>query len=138
MPRCNRFKLKQTEAWYHIHARTAGKKGEYPLEKPLCQSKMINMLRAYSSVYCCDIAAFSVMGNHYHLVIRFDELKTLRQDELMDRALLLYPNSKEHLLQWTPKQWERFNKRIFDISEFMRNVQAAFARWYNRTFRCYS
>ena len=95
---------------------------------------MIDLLKAYGAVYRCDIAAFSVMGNHYHLVVRFQDFRELSQDELMEIALLLYPNSKEHLLLWRPHQWERFNQRIFDVSEFMRNVQAAFARWYNRTF----
>jgi REP element-mobilizing transposase RayT len=134
MARCSRYKLEQAEAWYHIYAQIAGKMGEYPLENPLCQGKMIDLLKFYGSVYCCDIAAFSIMGNHYHSVMRFDEFKKMSKDELMDRALVLYPNSKEELAVWTQKQWERFNKRIYDISEFMRNVQAAFARWYNRAF----
>jgi putative transposase len=35
---------------------------------------------------------------------------------------------------WTSEQWERFRQRLFEVSEYMRNIQAAFARWYNRTY----
>ena len=45
---------------------------------------------------------------------------------------LLYPEMV--LKGWLAAQWKRFNDRIFDVSELMRNVQAAFARFYNRTF----
>jgi len=35
---------------------------------------------------------------------------------------------------WGDEEWEHYRRRLFDVSEFMRNVQAAYARWYNRTF----
>ena len=50
----------------------------------------------------------------------------------MKRAALLYPKSL--LKGWLKANWERFEKRVFDVSEYMRNLQAAFARWYNQTF----
>ena len=33
---------------------------------------------------------------------------------------------------WPAKKWKRLEAWLFDVSEYMRNVQAAFARWYNR------
>ncbi len=33
---------------------------------------------------------------------------------------------------WSKEEWERFRQRLFDVSELMRNIQSAFARWYNR------
>jgi hypothetical protein len=74
------------------------------------------------------------MGNHYHLVVRFDELKELNRDELYRRASILYPNSGDKLDCWLKDRWERFNARIFDVSELMRQVQSTYARWFNRTF----
>jgi hypothetical protein len=32
-------------------------------------------------------------------------------------------------------EWKRFEKRLFDMSEYMRNIQMHFARWYNRKFQ---
>ena len=79
------------------------------------------------------MAGFELMGNHYHLVMRFDPRRSVSAKELWDRALRLYPGSEKKLLAWPRKRWRRLQQRIFDISEFMRNVQAAFARWFNKT-----
>ena len=134
MARMSRLKISGDEAWYHVHCRIAGRKGSYPLLNPLCQRRMTDLIKYLSRVYCCEIAAFCVMGNHYHIVIRFNMPQTLDKEELMRRALLLYPKSEKSLKLWSEKKWEQFNKRIFDLSEYMRNLQAAFARWYNATF----
>jgi putative transposase len=72
------------------------------------------------------------MGNHYHLLLRFDERRPISREALMKRAALLYP--KMVLKGWFQANWDRFEARVFDVSEYMRNLQAAFARWYNQTF----
>jgi REP element-mobilizing transposase RayT len=134
MARMARLKILGDEAWYHVHCRIAGRRGSYPLLNRLCQRKMSGLIRFLSQVYCCKIAAFCVMGNHYHLVIKFHMPRPLDKEELFKRALRLYPKSERFLRQWPEKKWEQFNARIFDLSEYMRNLQAAFARWYNKTF----
>jgi hypothetical protein len=53
----------------------------------------------------------------------------------MERALRFYPRSKAQIEGWPESKWQRFERRIFDVSEFMRNIQQAFAMWYNRTYR---
>jgi hypothetical protein len=53
----------------------------------------------------------------------------------MARALLLYTSSQRLVEAWSDEHWERFERRIFDVSEYMRNVQTAFAVWFNRTHR---
>ena len=133
MARLARFKINDDEAWYHIHSKVSGVKGEYLLGKSLCQRTLIGFFSHFSQAYMCDVASFCVMGNHYHLVLRFDSPRKLDHQELFQRALILYPNSKKILRKWTEEEWDRFAHRLFDLSEFMRNVQAAFARWYNRT-----
>jgi putative transposase len=48
----------------------------------------------------------------------------------------MYPSasSQQMIGPSTDEQWERFRQRLFDVSELMRNIQSAFARWYNRTY----
>jgi REP element-mobilizing transposase RayT len=136
MPRLSRFKVEGGAAWYHLHARAAGRSGEFPLADAICRRKLLDLMKFYERAYLCVVAAFCVMGNHWHLVMRFDEPRKLSPAELLRRARSIYPGraGKELLAAWGPAQWERFAERICDVSEFMRNVQAAFARWYNRTF----
>jgi len=96
----------------------------------------MSLVQRYCTAYFCQAAAFSIMGNHYHLVVRFDEPTTVSKEELKRRAHFLYPSetSRRIIELWSDERWERFRKRLFDVSELMRNIQSAFARWYNRTF----
>ncbi len=55
--------------------------------------------------------------------------------ELRKRALLLYPNSAADLDEWPQTKWDRLQERLFDVSELMRNIHSAFARFYNKTYR---
>ena len=136
MARVARMKFDVTVGWYHLYASVAGVPGQYVLESAATRKKLIDLIKHYAKAYCCcEVASFSIMGNHYHLVARFDSRRKVSKEELMERALRFYPGSKEKLEGWSRWKWERFEQRIFDVSEFMRNVQAAFARWYNRTNR---
>jgi hypothetical protein len=76
------------------------------------------------------------MGSHYHVVARFDKPEPVTREVLNQRAQLLYPSeaSKQVIDLWPEEQWERFRQRLFDVSELMRNIQSAFARWYNQTY----
>ncbi len=137
MARMARFKISEEEAWYHVHSRTAGVKGEYVLSKPLARKRLLDLIEHYSRAYFCGVASVTVMGNHWHGIFRFDEPREVSEEELLERAQLLYPSEQSHILldQWPQEKWERLKVRLFDVSEFMRNVQSAFARWYNKTYQ---
>ncbi len=132
MPRVARLKVERGAAWYHVCARVAGRKGEYPLDEGGCSRRLVELLRHFSKTYFCQVAGFCVMGNHYHLLLRFEETRSVEREELRRRARVLYPRSDKQLRGWSPEQWARLEARLFDLSELMRNLQAAFARWYNR------
>jgi putative transposase len=135
MARMRRLKVEDGEGWYHVYSRAACEKGVYPLEKELCRRKFISLMQYYSRAYFCDIAAFCVMGNHYHMVVKFAVARKLNKEELWQRAFLLYPNSKKYLKLWNERKWQVFEERLFNLSEFMRNMQSAFALWYNKTYK---
>ena len=132
MARKRRIKQVRREGWYHVYCKVAGSKGEYPLANSLCQKNLIGLLRFYARAYCCEISAFSVMGNHYHLVIKFEARRELSRAELLRRARVLYPNSGNLLKCWPMVKWKQFEKRLFDLSKFMHNFQTAYAQWFNR------
>ena len=106
MPRMRRLKVMDGEGWYHVYSRTACEKGVYPLDKDLCRQRFIQFLKYYSRAYFCDVAAFCVMGNHYHIVLKFEIPRKLTEEDLWQRAILLYPKSKRYL-----KLWDRKNPR---------------------------
>ena len=134
MARIARMKFDQTVGWYHLYASVAAVSGHYPLADKAVRHKLIGIIKWYTRLYCCEVAAFTVMGNHYHVVARFDSPRKMDRKELLERALLFYPKSQKRLEAWSEERWEHFEERIFDVSEYMRNVQAAFATWYNRNY----
>jgi len=134
MPRRARLKVEQNRAWYHVCSRVAGLRKDYPLDDSRCQRFFVDLLEQLSTVYCCRVAGFCFMGNHYHLLVEMEELREVDDKELHRRALRLYPGGKKMLKLWTVAKWQRFAERIFDLSELMRSLQSSFARWYNLTF----
>ena len=98
-----------------MHARVAGHKGEYPLAKPLVMRRLIDTIEHFSRIYFCEVAAFSIPGSHYHLVVvKFEEERPVSREELREKTRLL---SKERPLKdramgirWPEK---RIENRVF-------------------------
>ncbi|MCP4604576.1 MAG: hypothetical protein GY847_29320 [Proteobacteria bacterium] len=128
MPRLARLKVQGAGAFYHLCSRTAGLKGEYPLDSKLCRRTIIDYIQLFSRVYCCKVLGFCVLGNHYHLLVWMEEPRGLSRKELRRRARFLYSDTV--LDGWFNSNWERFEDRIFDVSELMRSLQSSIARWF--------
>jgi len=135
MPRLPRLKPQGREQSYHLSNRLAGAPDGYPLQQPGAREKFLQILLSYAEVYFCLIAAFAIMGNHYHVLVQFEAFRILTRVELRRIAETLYKGRliKPYLF-WGPAQWRRFNRRLFDVSELMRNVESDYARWHNREF----
>jgi REP element-mobilizing transposase RayT len=130
--RARNLRLDQ-EGRYHIRAQVAGPSGYYPLQEADNALQLVALLRHYTRLYFCSVLAFSIMGSHYHLVCRFEPFRRLSRQELLERAAAFYPDPRyQPYWRWSEAEWERFNRRLFSASELMRNVQGAYARWFNR------
>ena len=134
MARLPRFKVDGVAAWYHVRGQVTGNKTDRLLQNNGCQSKMIDMIKFYENAYYCKASALCIMGTHYHLIIKFLPFQEVSIAALKKRALFLYPSKEKQIETWNEKQWDKFRKRLFNLSEFMRNLQSGFARWYNDTF----
>lgn len=130
MPRTPRIKIGDQDTFYHITARVIGTPDWFPFADSAARNKLLSLIRKYTRAYFCRVASFSLMSNHYHLLVRFQAARKLSRKELRERATLLYPDPGKVLK--TDHQWERFNRRLFDLSEMMRNIQGAYTKWYNR------
>ena len=132
MGRQARIKVDNRPGWYHIYSHTSGDKNDRPLQLPGAMEKLLAVIRYYAERYFVRLPAYALMGNHYHLVVRFEKPRKLSNQELRKKALQFYDEKK--IKNWKRKDWRRFNRRLFDLSEFMRNVQGVYATWHNRTF----
>ncbi len=135
MPRTARHKSSEA-AFYHLTNRVTGWTDWFPFEDQRARRKLLDLMLFYVSVYRCRLAAFQIMGNHFHFVVHFEKPRSLSREELEDIAHKLYGQKAEKkTADWTVAEWEAFNQRLFDVSKLMQNVDGQYARWYNRQFR---
>ncbi len=132
MPRMPRGIELDEDNQYHLRAQVAGPKGYYPLEEKANAEQLTALIQHFTGLYFCVVAGLEVLGSHYHLCCRFLAFRELNQTELLQLAERFYPGSYRPYLTWGPAEWARFNRRLFNVSELMRNIQQAFARWFNR------
>ena len=127
---------KSTEAaFYHLTNRVAGDPDWFPFKNDQARRKLQNLMLFYVNAYRCRLAAFQIMGNHFHFIVHFEKPRALSRKELMESAHKLYGlKTEEKTAGWTDAQWETFNQRLFDVSKLMQNVDGFYARWFNRNF----
>jgi len=117
---------------YHLRGQVAGVKGYYPLQHEENARELTSIIKHYTSLYFCQSAGLQLLGSHYHNPVRFEAYRELSREELIELAKRFYPGKYRPYLHWGEKEWARFNRRIFSVSEYMRNIQQAFARWFNK------
>jgi len=120
------------EGIYHVRGQVVGEEGYYPLQEEENAQKLISIIKHYSDLYFCEPAGLELMGDHYHETIRFEAYRQLSEQELLELAKKFYPGKHRPYRHWNKEDWERFNRRVFNVSEYMRNVQQTFACWFNK------
>ena len=107
-------------------------------------------IRLLSSVFAVDIAAYAVMANHYHLVVKLcpDDVKPLTDDQVLEHWCCLYkgaPLVQRYLdgqdlcdaeLRRVARYVETYRTRLGDLSWFMKCLNEPIARQANREDRC--
>lgn len=111
---------------------------------------ILDRLKLLNQVFAIDIAAFALMSNHYHLVVRVDTAKAAAWSarEITDRWQLLFrlpvlverylsgDSSGEAENQVTESMIENWRNRLSDISWFMRCLNEHIARLANFEDKC--
>jgi putative transposase len=132
MPRMPRGIEIDEEGQYHLRGQVAGPRGYYPLQEKDNAEQLIAIIQRFTGLYFCVVAALEVLGSHYHLCCRFPAFRELSREELQKLAELFYSGTYRPYRSWGKAEWARFNRRLFTVSELMRNIQQAFARWFNQ------
>ena len=134
MARTARHKSSEA-AFYHLTNRVAGEPDWFPFEDREASRKLLDMMLFYVNVYRCRLAAFQIMGNHFHFIVHFEKPRPLSREELEESAGKLYGRKAEVKTGgWTDAKWKAFNERLFDVSKLMANVNGFYAQWFNRKF----
>jgi len=152
MPRSALISLSETP-WYHIVSRCVRR--AYLCGEDHATGQNFNhrrgwietRIRELAGVFAIDVAAYAVMSNHYHIVLRVDEerarswddtqvlsrwTKIFRGSEPVQRYLsadvpYISDSDLNKVVEWV----EIYRQRLYDISWFMRVLNETLARMAN-------
>jgi REP element-mobilizing transposase RayT len=141
MKRKKRITFDET-AHYHVMSRIAERRFYLgPHEKEMFRNMMWRVA-AFSSV---KILTYCIMDNHFHLLIEVPKRQSLSLEEVKGRLPLIYRGEDLAEILAEIRYWEkmgsqpmldaikhRYEKRMFDLSHFMKTLKQRFSIWYNR------
>ncbi|MDY0269696.1 transposase [Trichloromonas sp.] len=157
MPRSNLVSLSDTP-WYHVVSRCVrraylcGEDTVTGMNFDHRRGWIETRIRELASIFAIDIAAYAVMSNHYHLVVRIDEERTeaWSDEEVLRRWVRLFTgpvlvqrylsaardrmsdSERLHVREWV----ETYRARLHDLSWFMRVLNETLARMANAEDGC--
>ncbi|KZN68258.1 hypothetical protein N473_07480 [Pseudoalteromonas luteoviolacea CPMOR-1] len=111
---------------------------------------LVERVKLLSSIFAIEIAAYAIMSNHYHLVVKVNRLQALgwSDDEVISRWYRLYKGSPiidRYLQGETLSEAEqllvseliaKWRTRLYDISWYMKNLNEFIAKEANKEDSC--
>ena len=105
--------------------------------------QLMRCLEAFSGV---RVLTYVLMSNHFHLLCEVPEPRTLSEAEVLDRVEAGYGPARRQALQKEIARYrqqadgeaqvqrllDRYRKRMYDISVFIKELKGRFAQWYNQ------
>ena len=116
MPRIARLVVKGEPAVYHAVSRTA--LDGYVLGD-IEKDSLLKLMKHLSSVYFAEVLGFSLMGNHFHLLVKMHPGKDYSDEEIKRRFKLYYGDESHGELQdaqipYFRDKWESLSEYGFD------------------------
>src|ERR1700752_5260753 len=104
---------------------------------------LMRPLEAFSGV---RVLTYVLMSNHFPLLCEVPEPKTLSEAEVLDRVEAGYGPARRQALQEEITRYrqrpggnaqvqrllDRYRRRMYDISVFIKELKGRFAQWYNQ------
>ena len=153
MPRYSQLSLEDTP-WYHCVSRCVRRAYLCGADSVTDQSYehrrdwVAQRIKQLAAVFTIDVAAYAVMSNHYHIVVRVDNQRPyeLSTEEVMERWAQLYQGPilvGRYLSEQRSEMSESelfmveglaavYRERLSDLSWFMKNLNEYIARKANK------
>lgn len=107
--------------------------------------KMMRQMEGFSG---CEILTYCLMGNHFHLLIRVPSTPSeISKEEIFVRMRRAYPKEKVEQFKTMIEKYDgrgddilieealnKYRRRMFDLSEFMKSLKQRFTQWYNKEY----
>jgi len=138
--RIARLKLK-TAATYHVMSRTL--EGRFFLGNDE-KGFLSNLMRRMETFSGCEVRTYTLMDNHFHILLHVPKTRLVDDDEVRWRVRMLYGEEKYAQFEKNWQAWieqgqesriveqlDAFRARMYDLSEFMKTFKQRFTVFYN-------
>ena len=120
MARIRRIKLPGcTVAAYHVVTRVHSK--DFRLDNSL-KEKFLKHLKKLKTLYYVEYGSYTVLDNHYHLILRFDDPEAIRPEEAMKRWNAYHEGTVFKKDASNPEHQAYVIKELTDLSSFMKRL----------------
>ena len=128
--------------YYHVISRVIEQRFYLETKEKDVFRDMMWRVAEFSGV---QIITYTVMDNHFHMLIQVPEAKVITEDEVLRRISLIYRDRDwNRLFQqyervkdsgstvWLDKWLKQYTNRMYDLSEFMKTLKSRYTIWYNK------
>ena len=126
MPRVSRLVVQNQTGIYHVMSRTA--LDGFPLgafEKDF----LLDLIRRMSNLFFTEVFGFSLMGNHFHILVKMIPEDRFSDEEVTERLEQFYGENKVGAGEG---QLALIREKLASLSEFVREIKVNFTRFYNK------
>ena len=126
MPRVSRMIVKNQTAVYHIMSRTA--LDGFPLEA-FEKDFLLDLIKRMSALFFTEVYGFSLMGNHFHLLVKMIPEDRFSDEDVKARLIDYYGEKKAPT---GDGKLPFIRQKLASLSEFIREIKVNFTRFYNK------
>lgn len=125
MPRYARMIIPEEKACYHVMSRTA--LDNFPFGD-VEKDEFVKIIKKFSLIYFVEMLGYSILGNHFHILVRMHPDSNYSDKEIKRRFVLIY--GEEAVFE--EKLIPHFRKKWSNLSKFMQEIKQTFSRYYNK------
>ena len=126
MPRVSRLVIKNQTAVYHVMSRTA--LDGFPLEA-YEKDFLLELIKRMAGLFFTEVYGFSLMGNHFHLLVKMIPEDRYSDEEVKVRLVNFYGEKKAPVDEG---QLPLIRRKLASLSEFVREIKVNFTRYNNK------
>jgi len=130
---------------YHVISRFVDR--QFALGSNEAKAVFLQIMVRQAAFSGVEILTFCLMGNHFHLLVRVPDAPELPEQEVLRRIGKIWSSKRLDKLKDTlaeyremsvegellvERELDRFRRRMFDLSEFVKDIKQKFTTWFNK------
>jgi hypothetical protein len=94
---------------------------------------LLGLMKRLSDFYFAEVLGFSILGNHFHLLVRMHPERSYSDAEVRERYDRRY--GEEKAAGFGDDQMREVALKMADLSEYVKEIKQEFTRYYNKLHR---